>query len=96
MSKDEELTERQKLCRILAKARRYHRFAVRWLFDVSRLAAMYRDADMGWRGGDESDLGDVAQQDYEDGIKEVIQTRQLIDRAANKLKEYDENERHIR
>lgn len=95
MSEPEELTEHQKLCRNLAKARRYHRLAVRWLFDVSRLSAMYRDADLGWRGGDEAGLADVAHKDYEDGLREVVQTRNLIDRAAKELKEYDENERHI-
>jgi len=96
MSEAEELTEHQKLCRRLARARRYHRLAVRWLFDVSRLATMYRDSDMTWRGGDYAELAEVAQQDYDDAMREVIQTRRLIDRAAKKLKEYDENERHIR
>jgi hypothetical protein len=96
MSKEQELTGRQKLCRRLARVRRYHKQAVRWLFDVSRLTAMYRDDDLGWRGGPLSELADVAKQDYDDAIREVIQTRALIDRALNKLKEYDENERHIR
>jgi len=95
MSKDEELTEHQKLCARLARARRYHRLAVRWLFDVSRLASMYRETEA-WRGEcDESILTKVAQSDHKDAMKEVIHTRALIDRAAEKLKEYDESERHI-
>ena len=99
MSEEKQLTERRKLCRTLAKARRYHRLSVRWLFDVSRLATMYKDSES-WRGGPEhqvaNDITEVANKDHEDAVKEVIQTRQLIDRAAKKLKEYDENERHIR
>ena len=90
-----ELTERQKLCRKLARARKFHKIAVRWLFDVSRLSAMYKESDS-WRGGESSELADVANQDYGDAVKEVIQTRKLIDKIAKKLKEYDENERHIR
>jgi len=99
MSDEEELTEREKLCRRLAGARRYHRLAVRWLFDVGRLASMYKDNEA-WRGGPEyqvaNDVTEVANKDHEDAVKEVIQTRELIDRAYIKLKEYDENERHIR
>lgn len=89
MSSEEpgELTERQKLCRRLANARKYHRFAVRWLFDVSRLAAMYKEDH--WREGSAGEISQVANQDHEDALKEVIQTRQLIDNAAQKLKEYD-------
>ncbi len=96
MSDPPELTERQKLCQRLARARRYHRLSVRWLFDVSRLASMYRESDLSWRGGDLADLADVCDQDYKDAVKEVVQTRQLIDRVTKKLKDYDENERHIR
>lgn len=96
MPEEQQLTERQELCARLAKVRRYHRLSVRWLFDVGRLATMYRDADLGWRGGQEADLADVAARDYDDALKEVIQTRELIDKAALKLKEYDEHERHIR
>ena len=89
---EQELTERQKLCYRLARARRYHRLSVRWLFDVSRLAAMYAEASSTGRGGLEAELCEVAKKDYEDAQREVMQTRKLIDRAHNKLKEYDENE----
>lgn len=72
--------------------------AVRWLFDVSRLASMYKDTEA-WRGGPQyqltNDLSEVAQKDYDDAIKEVTQTREMIDKAMKNLKEYDENERHI-
>ena len=95
MEEKTELTARQELCKRLAAARRYHRLSVRWLFDVIRLSAMYKESDS-WRGGESSELADVANQDYGDAVKEVIQTRKLIDKIAKKLKEYDENERHIR
>jgi len=95
MEEKTELTERQELCKRLAAARRYHRLSVRWLFDVSRLASMYEASNTAWRGGNDAELCEVAQKDYEDAQKEVIQTRELVDIAHKKLKEYDENERHI-
>jgi hypothetical protein len=95
MLNDKELTERQKLCKRLAHARRYHKAAVRWLFDVSRLISMYRDTES-WRGDIISDIAEVAKMDSEDALKEIIQTRELIDRIAQELKDYDENERNIR
>ena len=87
MQNNPELTERQKLCRRLASARKFHKIAVRWLFDVSRLASMYKEEH--WREGSAGEISEVANQDHEDALTEVIQTRRLIDNAVQRLKEYD-------
>lgn len=83
--------ERQRIVFRLAKARKFHKMAVRWLFDVNRLRSMYADTES-WRSDELSELAEVANLDHIDATREVIQTRKLIDRAAKQLKEYDERD----
>ena len=89
MDKEPELTERDKILRRLGKARRYHKMSVRWLFDVSRLASMYK-ATESWRDPEYGDIAEVANKDYQDAMQEVVRTRQLIDKVIKLLREHDE------
>lgn len=91
MDKEPELTDREKILRRLGKARRYHKMSVRWLFDVSRLASMYKSSES-WKATEYEDIAEVANKDYEDAMLEVIRTRQLIDRVIKILREHDERD----
>lgn len=93
--KEKQKAKRQKLLSDLAKARKFHKEAVRWLFDVGRLRSMYEKNADSWRTGDleDEEMLSVAQASYADAEREVILTRELVDRAARRLREHDE--RHI-
>jgi len=85
-----ELTKEEKLFRRLARARKFHKMAVRWLFDVSRLAGMYKAES--WKDSYHDEMAGVAEQDYEDAMRDVIRTRELINKIVKELKEHSGNE----
>lgn len=78
---------RLKLLNDIVEADRKHKLAVKWFMDLNTFGNLFNHEE--WRGGNWAELAQVVKSDKDDAIRDIISTRKEIERARNKLIEYD-------